>query len=81
MASYNKEAKEPVFSSTPRSGSVSIGTTNIGVTDGSHDVDDRAPQVVDNTALAPGLRTMSRRDAIFVLLTNQVGLGVLSLPG
>ncbi|KAH6961640.1 transmembrane amino acid transporter protein-domain-containing protein [Ilyonectria sp. MPI-CAGE-AT-0026] len=24
---------------------------------------------------------MSRRDAIFVLLTNQVGLGVLSLPG
>ncbi|KAI8647998.1 Aa-trans domain-containing protein [Fusarium keratoplasticum] len=81
MASYNKEAKEPVFSSTPRSGSISIETTNIGVTDGSHDVDDRAPQVVDNTTLAPGLRTMSRRDAIFVLLTNQVGLGVLSLPG
>ncbi|KAI8710241.1 Aa-trans domain-containing protein [Fusarium sp. LHS14.1] len=81
MASYNKEAKEPVFSSTPRSDSIGIETTSIGVTDGSHDVDDRAPQVVDNTTLAPGLRTMSRRDAIFVLLTNQVGLGVLSLPG
>ncbi|RSL75875.1 hypothetical protein CEP52_017819, partial [Fusarium oligoseptatum] len=30
MASYNKEAKEPAFSSTPRSGSISIETTNIG---------------------------------------------------
>ncbi|KAF4986692.1 hypothetical protein FDECE_15818, partial [Fusarium decemcellulare] len=80
MVLLEKGVVKPTCSSASKRHAISVRVADVEVAESSHGIDDQASRVADDTPLAPGFRTMSRWDTIFVLLTNQVGLGVLTLP-
>ncbi|KAF4457805.1 neutral amino acid permease, partial [Fusarium albosuccineum] len=77
-ADTEKVAKEPVCSSMPVSTSSDDNVCTARA--GNNAANGQLTNAEGGAGLAPGFRTMSRWDTIFALLTNQVGLGVLSLP-
>ncbi|KAJ3454278.1 hypothetical protein MRS44_018172 [Fusarium solani] len=84
MGYLEKDAKEPACSVKPASNTTSVENIGAGGVNQNQIVGRRRPADGDRSsesAPASSFRTMSRRDTIFALLTNQVGLGVLSLPG
>ncbi|RTE69758.1 hypothetical protein BHE90_015858 [Fusarium euwallaceae] len=84
MGYLEKDAKEPACSIKPASNTTSVENIGAGGVNQDQAVERRQPADDDRSsesAPASSFRTMSRRDTILALLTNQVGLGVLSLPG